>query len=39
VDGVEPQHLTLKMPLHIQQPLIQTVVDELNDEPRQMPFH
>jgi hypothetical protein len=25
------------MPLHIQQPLIQTVVDELNDEPVKCP--
>jgi predicted dehydrogenase len=37
VDGQDVQKLTFDMPMHIQQPLIQTVVDELNGEPVKCP--
>lgn len=36
-DRQEAQKLTFDMPQHIQQPLVQTVVDELNGEPVKCP--
>jgi predicted dehydrogenase len=37
VDGKGTQNLTFDMPMHIQQPLIQSMVDELNGEPIKCP--
>jgi hypothetical protein len=38
VDGKGTQNLTFDMPMHIQQPLIQCMVDELNGEPIKCPY-
>lgn len=37
LDGEEPKKLTFDMPEHIQQPLIQTIVNELNGKPVKCP--